>query len=133
MRALRSLALLCAVVMNSGSLARRAHELYYSHAYIRIRQRNYANTVERERESRAREGDDGEKLKGGGIIGGESCRVFTAGWNLFFNTDIKRGSASERSSVSEKADLICIAATRIYVCKYLCFSFTGKVWGDGAV
>lgn len=62
MRALRSLALLCAVVMNSGSLARRAHELYYSHAYIRIRQRNYANTVERKLE-RERD-DDGERKRG---------------------------------------------------------------------
>lgn len=64
MRALRSLALLCAVVMNSGSLARRAHELYYSHAYIRIRQRNYANTVERKLERERERDDDGERKRG---------------------------------------------------------------------
>lgn len=39
MRALRSLGLRGAAVMNSGRLARRAHELYYSQAYIRIRWR----------------------------------------------------------------------------------------------
>lgn len=63
----------------------------------------------------------------GDYWGREKEGVFTAGWNLFFNTEIKRGSASERKHAlfSEKADLKCIAATCVSGCEYLRISFIG--------
>lgn len=67
----------------------------------------------------------GRKTEGwGDYWGREKEGVFTAGWNLFFNTEIKRGSASERkhSLISEKADLKCIAAMCVYLDASICTS-----------